>query len=110
MRSPRSLSGKARFARVFAEGRRGSSDGVTVWALPHATCDDTYLGLAVGARTGGSVLRGRTRRRLRAIVRGQKCKPGDVVVRADRTAVGLSFQELDAHLTSALRSAGVLEA
>jgi ribonuclease P protein component len=109
MRSPRSLSGKARFARVFAEGRRASSDGVTVWALARADAPDTYLGLSVSARSGGAVLRNRTRRRLRAAVRDRSCKPGDLVVRADGAAMRLSFQKLDSHLTEALHDAGMLE-
>jgi ribonuclease P protein component len=109
MRSPRSLSGKARFARVFAEGRRASSDGVTVWALPRADAGATYLGLSVSARSGGAVARNRTRRRLRASLRARSCKPGDVVVRADRAAVNHSFQKLDGHLAKALNSAGILE-
>jgi ribonuclease P protein component len=109
MRSPRSLSGQARFARVFAQGRRASSDGVTVWALPRTDADDTYLGLSVSARSAGAVLRNRTRRRLRASIRALACKPGDVVVRADRAAMDLSFQKLDGHVIRALTDAGAVE-
>jgi ribonuclease P protein component len=107
MRSPRSLSGKARFSRVFEEGRRGRSDGVTVWALPRPDAARPSLGLAVGTKAGGAVARNRMRRRVRALIRALEPLGADIVIKADRTAMGLSFQELERHVEQALARAGL---
>ncbi|MEA2507877.1 MAG: Ribonuclease [Actinomycetota bacterium] len=109
MRSPRSLSGKSQFAAVFAEGRRARSDGLTVWALSQPAESGTRLGLSVGTSAGGAIARNRMRRRLRAIVRINPLSPADVVVRADRHTVLLSFQELEKHLLAALARVGAGE-
>jgi ribonuclease P protein component len=106
MRSPVSLSGKARFSTVFTDGRRARSDGITVWILPRAKGYPTHLGLAVSARAGGAVGRNRLRRRLRALVR-EASIPADVVISAGREAMELSFQELGSRLNRALATAGV---
>jgi ribonuclease P protein component len=105
MRSPVSLSGEARFATVFAEGRRARNDGITVWILPHHEGYPTHLGLAVNARAGGAVSRNRVRRRVRALVREANI-PADIVVSAGRGAMELSFQELGVRLKRALATAG----
>jgi ribonuclease P protein component len=107
MRSPASLSGKARFSKVFSDGRRGRSEGITVWVLPRPEGYPTHLGLAVSARWGGAVSRNRMRRRLRALVRPMAI-PADVVVSANATAAELSFQELGGRLERALIAAGAL--
>lgn len=53
------------------------------------------LGLAVPARVGGAVTRNRIKRRLRASFQAAELPPGiDVVVRANRAASTLDFQEL----------------
>jgi ribonuclease P protein component len=105
MRSPVSLSGKARFSAVFSEGRRARSDGITVWVLPRGEGYPTHLGLAVSARAAGAVSRNRLRRRVRALAR-EASIPADVVVSAGREAMVLSFQELGVCLNRALASAG----
>jgi ribonuclease P protein component len=105
MRSPVSLSGRARFSTVFTEGRRARSDGITVWVLPRDEDYPTHLGLAVSARAGGAASRNRLRRRVRALVR-EASIPADVVVSAGREAMELSFQELGVSLNRALATAG----
>ena len=107
MRSPRSLSGKARFSRVFDQGRRGRSDGVTVWALVRPDTAGPRLGLSVGTRAGGAVARNQMRRRVRALVRALALPGADIVIRADRDAMRLSFQELETHLKQAFTRAGL---
>ena len=107
MRSPRSLTATSEFRGVFGDGRRAHRDGLTVWALSNPSRDEPYLGLAVGTGTGGAVVRNRVRRRLRAVVRGLRLGGVDLVVKADRRAAQLSFQELEEHLRVALTQAGV---
>jgi ribonuclease P protein component len=105
MRSPVSLSGRARFSTVFTEGRRARNDGITVWVLPRNEGYPTHLGLAVSARAGGAIRRNRLRRRVRALVR-EASIPADVVVSAGSDAMELSFQELGVSLNGALAAAG----
>jgi ribonuclease P protein component len=107
MSSLLSLSGRTRFSQVFADGRRAGSDGLTVWVLPQPEATAVRLGLAVGTHAGGAVDRNRIRRRVRALVRGFNLDPCSLVVRADGGAVRLPFQELERHLSAALRRAGM---
>ena len=104
LRSPRSLSTKGDFAKVFAEGRRARADGLTVWALPRKECE-TRLGLAVGTGAGGAAVRNRIRRRLRALVRSARPEGVDLVIGADSAATSLSYQQLEDHLKQALARA-----
>jgi ribonuclease P protein component len=106
MRSPRSLSGKAEFAEVFAHGRRGRSDGLTVWVLSQSGAGEPRIGMAVPARAGGAVKRNRARRRLRALLRGCALPHADIVIRVDKDAVSTPFQELECHLVRSLEQAG----
>lgn len=89
-------------------GRRARRDGLTVWAAPSDESAVTRLGLAVPAGGVSAVARNRVRRRIRAIVARYDAAPGfDVVVRADETATGKTFQELTTDLGSALEAVGV---
>jgi ribonuclease P protein component len=90
---------------VFTDGTRAHSDGVTVWVLPQPEQPDARLGLAVGTGAGGAVVRNRMRRRLRALVRSAPLTGVDLVVRADREATQLTYQELEVHLGRAITSA-----
>jgi ribonuclease P protein component len=109
MRSPRSLSARRQFLDVFAEGRRARSDGLTVWALPRFGMTGMRLGLAVRTGSGGAASRNRIRRRLRALVRTLPPQGADIVIRADSSAMALSFQELASHLRIALQRTGIVE-
>ena len=109
MRSPRSLSAKRQFLDVFAEGRRARSDGLTVWALPRCGMTGMRLGLAIPTASGGAASRNRIRRRLRALVRALPPQGADIVIRADSSAMALSFQELALHVRAGLEGTGVVE-
>jgi len=64
--------------------------------------------MSIRATTGTSVERNRLRRRIREIFRAYDPAPGsDVVLAATREATGRNFQDLQAHLRSALERAGV---
>jgi ribonuclease P protein component len=78
-----------------------------VWALARPDAADPRLGLSVGTRAGGAVARNQMRRRVRALVRALVPSGADIVVRADRDAMRLSFQELGTHLKQALTRAGL---
>ena len=79
-----------------------------MWAAPALTSAPTRLGLAVPSGAGRAVTRNRLRRRLREIVRAYGPGDGmDVVIRADKSAAGRNFQELDEVVVAALGQAGV---
>ena len=93
------------FKRTYREGRRARVDGVTVFARPSDVSNTARLGLAV-PRHGSAVARNKLRRQIRSVVDDYAPRGGvDVVVRVD--AAGLSYQELETHLRSALQRAGV---
>jgi ribonuclease P protein component len=91
------------FDRVMAEGARAAAGPLQVYA---AASEVTRLGLAVGVRPAGAVVRNRVRRRLRAAF--EHCttaRPVDVVVRADGRVTGMDFQELVRMLCGCLERA-----
>ena len=96
------------FQRLRVSGRSGRSDGIVAQVAAH---DGTSrLGVTVGARTGGAVVRNRLRRRLRAAYRAQGPENGfDVVLIARPGAEALGFQDLEKHVERALLRAGVAE-
>ncbi len=63
----------------------------------------TRLGLIVPRALGGAVVRNRVKRRVRAVARDYRPKPGyDVIVRAAPCTSELKFQELERELVAAL--------
>lgn len=106
MSRPRSLRDGRDFRRVYAEGRRARSNGVTAWAAA-AREGEGRVGIVVPGSVGTAVVRNRIKRRLRAVVRelGPE-RGGDVVLRADHTAGSLPYQELEKHVKVALDKAG----
>ena len=82
------------FRRVLATGRKASDSLLTIAATPHAG-DGPCFGLSVSKRTGNAVLRNRTKRRLREVLRragvaGQV----SIVVTARPQAADATFREL----------------
>ena len=105
MRNLKTLKSGRDFARVYRAGRRGRSDGVAVVAR---RCEGpAKVGMSIKASTGSAVARNRVRRRLRAIWTGLEVSDGhEVVIEVTGEALGLEYQELEKHMTSALAKAG----
>jgi ribonuclease P protein component len=105
--SATSLTRARDFARVQATGRRARSDGVAVAVLAADDPDaPSRLGLAVGRRVGGAVVRNRVKRRLRAAWRETAVPPGyDVVVRPTARVAEIAFQDLVNHVRQAVSRA-----
>ena len=102
------LRNSREFGRVYRQGLKGRSDGLTVFAAPTEGAGPR-LGLAVPGRLGNAVKRNRVKRRLREALRAVELAPDrDIIVRADPAAAGSSFQELEEHLSRALSQAGAL--
>lgn len=88
------------FRRVYSEGVRARSDGLTLHLAPRA--EPGRLGLAIPKAVGSAVVRNRLRRRLRAAARAcELTRAADVVLGADREAAGLAYQELERHVNAA---------
>ena len=104
MRSSARLRNASDFERVTGSGRRSRRDGLVVYAAPS---DHPRVGFAIPRSAGTAVERNRARRRLRELARKHVGTGHDVAVRAESSAVGASFQELEQHLTRALRELGV---
>lgn len=104
MSNPLSLRPRRDFERVFASGRRRRTSSGTFFTLIREDQGPARLGVAVPATVGGSVVRNRVKRRLRAAVRANAPGPGvDLVVRAHRGAVAVDFQNLEEDVRMALR-------
>ena len=110
--APHRLHSSADFSEVVRRGRRASRPLLTVHALPAAEPSEepARAGLVVSKAVGGSVVRSRTSRRLRALLRERlpALPPGcRLVVRAAPgagTAPSAALAvDLDAALERALR-------
>lgn len=107
MTSPRALSSRRDFQRVYRDGRRARRDGVTVWVAARADDGMPRVGLAVRGGLGSAVVRNRIRRRLRAAFRELAPVSADVVIRAETPElVRTDFQELVTDLSDAVAAAG----
>ncbi|MBP38267.1 MAG: ribonuclease P protein component [Dehalococcoidia bacterium] len=97
----------AEFRRVFACGRRVSSEFVNVVVL---TNDLPYprVGLSVSKRVGGAVVRNLVKRRIRNSFAEMNLNSGwDIVVTARPQASEVSFTELDRAIKKSIERAGV---
>jgi ribonuclease P protein component len=105
----RTIASGTEFRRLYAEGTKASSDGVTVFVAPRPDPSaPSRLGLAVPSSTGGAVVRNRIKRRLREAFRAQGPATGiDIAIRASAPTGRISYQELVEHLGRALHKAGV---
>lgn len=104
----RSLARRRDFQHAFRSGRRGRSDGLTVWVAPSGDPEaPARLGLSVRRAVGNAVTRNRVKRRIRAAFGRSGPDSGvDVVVRVEPEAARKNFQEVEVALDEALRAAG----
>ncbi len=109
MPSMEALSGRPRFRRVYASGRRCSRDGVTVIASPRED-GPARLGLSVGRSAGKAVVRNRIRRRLRAAVRGYGPAAADIVVVGREAVASAPFGLVEESVRECLARTGVARA
>lgn len=99
------------FALAMRQGSRAGTTSVVVHlALPdNPPGQQALVGFVVSKAVGGAVVRNRVKRRLRALL---AARVGDlpagslVVVRALPASAGLSFEQLERDVSSALARAG----
>ncbi len=103
------LRRRADFRRCYRRGRRRQGSLVALYAVPgEAPESHPRLGVTVSRKVGGSVVRSRTKRRIREIYRRWNERgslpPLDLVVHAKPAAGRAHFAALEAELTRLLRS------
>jgi ribonuclease P protein component len=105
----RTIATGTEFRRLYAQGTKATSDGLTVHVVTRPDpSSPSRLGLAVPSSTGGAVVRNRIKRRLREAFRARGPASGiDVAIRARAEVAVMPFQNLEVHLDRALRRAGV---
>ena len=106
-----SLRGRDRFRRVYRQGKRHRTSGLTVISCP-VEPGPPQVGFVAGSRVGGAVNRNRAKRRLREAMRLVSLRPGTAyIVQATDRVCDAPFTELVAWLETALgRDPGVDEA
>lgn len=100
-----SLLRKSDFRKVFDQGRRIPSRHVILYALPNGL-SQSRVGLAVGKKIGGAVVRNRVKRRLRELLReflNDSPMRYDLVIVARSQAVDAGFSDLRKVIFSSLR-------
>ncbi len=102
------LKKRAEFLHVAAKGRKWTTPGLILQALPQDKGCGTRIGFTASRRVGIAVLRNRARRRLREAVRraAPHALPGDYVVIARQGTLTREFRDLVADLETALRRLG----
>jgi ribonuclease P protein component len=102
------------FGAAVRRGRRAGSRTLVVHVLPPTEADrPTVVGFVVSKAVGGAVVRNRTKRRLRSLIRSllPQIVPGShVVVRAQPPSGGVPAAALGQDLSRALQRAGALTA
>ncbi|MDQ1324792.1 MAG: ribonuclease protein component [Chloroflexota bacterium] len=104
------LSRPGDFARL-AEGGVSRTHPLLVGRFVRTNLDQTRFGFATGKRLGGAVVRNRTRRRIREVLRvmAPSFQPGwDVLIIARPAIVEADQDALVGALNRVLRSGGVL--
>jgi len=99
------LRKRREFEECYASGVRISGRHLQLFLLPGGEAERSRIGISVGKRSGGSVVRNRLRRRVREIFRrGRRDLPAglSIVVNVKPSAAGAKFPELASDYVSAL--------
>lgn len=103
------LKNRGQFLEVAGKGRKWTTPGLILQALPGPADTATRVGFTASRRVGIAVMRNRARRRLKAAaerVIPNHAAPGDYVVIARGTTVARDFAELVGDLEGALKRLG----
>ncbi|HUB95043.1 MAG TPA: ribonuclease P protein component [Stellaceae bacterium] len=109
------LKKRAEFLHVAGKGRRWTTPGLVLQALPRPAGEGagSRVGFTASRRVGMAVLRNRARRRLKEAVRRivpDHWAPGDYVVIARTETARRDFADLVTDLETALRRVGAWRA
>lgn len=108
MRKEQRLTGRARWEELWRSGRSWSNQLLVLRARPSGS-QPSRVGLSVGRKLGGAVVRNRTRRRLREATRRLPLRSGwDLAMVARAAAVQADFATLKRAVEDLLRRAGLV--
>ncbi len=108
MQKERRIRRRKDFAAAYREGRVYGNQLLVLRVVPHDG-DVARFGFVTGKAVGGSVVRNRVKRQLRAIAESLDAMPGlDFVVGARRTASDASYQALYKALAALMQRAGAV--
>jgi ribonuclease P protein component len=99
------LRKRREFEECYASGVRVSGRHLQLFLLARKDAENSRIGISVGRRSGGAVVRNRLRRRVREIFRrGRKGLPAglQIVVNIKPSAAAAEFSELAEDYSSAL--------
>jgi ribonuclease P protein component len=112
LRKARRLRSDLEFQRVRRLGQSYAHPLLVLWVAPSVEGDATRVGITVGRRVGGAVVRNRVRRRIREAVRLRyHALPAgwDLVFVAREESAEAGGQDLVRAVASLLRRSGLLE-
>jgi ribonuclease P protein component len=102
------LTKTEQYAEVYEKGGSWADGMLVMRAMPNGLGFSRY-GFSVGKRLGGAVVRNRTKRRLREILRSTRLKPGwDIIFIARPPAANAGFAGLEKSVRGLLSWAGLL--
>jgi len=104
-----SLRQNREFRRVYARGRSAAGGLLAVYVRPNRSAGNR-LGLTVGSKLGGAVVRNRVRRRMKEAYRLNEAGLAlgfDVVLVARSRAVHATYWELERELLRLLKRLGI---
>ena len=108
MRGEQYLTRSAQYGLVYERGGTRTSELLVMKVLPNGL-DLSRYGLSVSRRVGKAVVRNRTRRRLREILRQVTLKPGwDMIFIVRAKAAGASFSDLQSTVLRLLSRGNLL--
>ena len=104
------LAASARISTVHAQGRSLANDLLVLRVLPNGMAYSRFCFIA-GKRVGNAVVRNRTKRRLRELVRMMPTAPGwDTILIARRGAGAADFNRLDRAVRNLWRRSNIATA
>jgi ribonuclease P protein component len=107
LRGVTTLTGKTQFGLVYEKGGSWVTKEIIIRALPNKLESSRY-GITVSRRVGKAVVRNKTKRRLREILRQVDLQPGwDLIIIARNPAVKVDFLTLRNSVRELLVRAGL---
>ena len=97
------LKRSSQFQRVFSQGKRAASGGLSVFYAPNQLGQNRY-GLVVTTQAGKAVVRNKLRRWMREFIRhpARPFNPGwDIIIHAAKPALANDFKRFSGYLAEA---------
>jgi ribonuclease P protein component len=105
MRGEQYITKPEQFTAIYDKGSSWVNKIVVLKVIPN-NLEITRYGFSVSSRVGGAVVRNRTKRRLREIIRQIQLNTGwDLIIIARPTSAGVEYKELKSSVSNLLNKA-----